>query len=263
MLGISQSIIAQNAEQSNTPQISEDKLMKKIIIPILMILLIFVLFGCSSTESSQTMINNETESKNIVTTRKNRETNTTVETTTRSKTKITYTNKTLPSRETTEYNPPFASDELIKLVNDSYVDLTPELIDEFTNFYENRYEGQMPTVYCINNDSDNSVPGLYDIIVYGVFGGYLVFFLNSPAFGSANFCIDNYCFYNSSWFTLDAYKDENTYHIYNAYDSGLLTIEDISKIYNIHKKYEIDFFKAFNAEELYNLYESEHQAHNN
>lgn len=136
--------------------------------------------------------------------------------------------------ETSQLTPRTRSNRLAELIEDSYKDLTEELKEEYESYLNSFKYFPIPFTY-LNKEEYEKIGGT---IVYGVFNGYIVYYPEPVVFERYIEMVANYGFYVGNG--IKAYKNEHTYTLLNAYESGLLTDNDVAKIYEIHKRYCID-----------------------
>ena len=94
---------------------------------------------------------------------------------------------------------------------------------------------------------------------YGTFNGYIIFFVEHPSIGAtidADRGVGDFIFYHSGNFQIYAYKSGEFYTLEEAYRNGLLSDNQIEKIYNIHwhkyqKQVVPDYYE--NRERLNNI----------
>ena len=206
--------------------------MKKLSLILLFILMFFVLGSCSSIENNHTISNNTTEINSISTIGNETIITFDIETSKNSRT------QTMPSTETKSLIPQTRSNRLAELIDDSYKDFTAVLKEEYENYFNSLNEMSLPVVFTyLNKEEYEKIGGR---IVYGVFDGYIVYYAEPVVFDTH---LDNVAGY---WFIVSgdgviAYKNEQIYTLFNAYELGLLTFSDVAKIYEIHRQYCIDF----------------------
>ena len=133
-----------------------------------------------------------------------------------------------------QLTPRTRSNRLAELIEDSYKDLTEELKEEYESYQNSFKYFPIPFTY-LNKEEYEKIGGT---IVYGVFNGYIVYYPEPVVFERYIEMVANYGFYVGNG--IKAYKNEHTYTLLNAYESGLLTDIDVAKIYEIHKRYCID-----------------------
>lgn len=82
------------------------------------------------------------------------------------------------------------------------------------------------------------------IVCYGKFGEYGVWFRNGPAAALTTEEVAGYQFHFGSSFTISVEKDSEKYDLKEAYEKGILTKDDIEKIYRSHKAFVLQNYSG-------------------